>query len=198
MNLMLNQAFRGDVARALASHNFEPTEDGRLYVPVAKAYLGGVFSHDVNGADSRMDPNLLPDAALIDILAVYFNGGTQRTGFYIAPFNGSSDPSASLTADNFAGTLSEFTDYSENSRQVWTPPTGSLSAASIDNSAAVATFSISAANSSVTGFAMLTAQPKSSTDGLAVAATKLASPRSGLGVTDKLNVQYAFTATDAG
>lgn len=196
MNLMHNQAFRKDIARALASHSFELTEDGRIYVPGTKAFMGGVFSCDVNGLDSVMSPNLLPDAALIDILAVYFKGGTQRTAFYIAPFSGSGTPQAGLTAADFPGDLTEFTDYSETGRQVWTPPTGALSAASIDNSAAAATFSVNTANSTIAGFAMTTAQAKSATTGLIVAATKLAAPKTGLGTSDKVNTQYAFTATD--
>jgi hypothetical protein len=198
MTLMQNQAFRRDVARALASNRFEWDDNSRIYVPGAKAYVGGVFIHDVNGRDTRMDPNLLPTESLVDILKVYFQGGTQRTGFYIAPFSGSADPASSTTAANFASTLTEFTNYSESARQVWTPPSSAISAASIDNSASVATFSINAASQTVTGFGLLTASAKSATTGVCVAATKLTSARTGLGSTDELNTKYTFTAADAG
>lgn len=197
MNLMQHESFRRDVARALAGHRFELAEDGRIYVPAAKAYLGGVFTHDVNGLDRRVDPNKLPSAALIDVLNVYFKSGTQRTAFYLAPFSGSADPADSLTGANFAATQIEFTNYSENARQAWTPPAGALASAAIDNSASPAVLTISADAQTVTGFGMLTTPGKSDGTGLLVACSKFANARSGLLTGDKLNVQYSFTATSA-
>src|SRR5574337_2069474 len=151
MNLMQHESFRRDVARALAGHHFELADEGRLYVPAAKAYLGGVFTHDVNGADPRVDPNLLPTEALIDVLTVYFKGGTQRTNFYLAPFSGNVDPAGSLTGANFAATQTEFTNYGETARQGWTPPGAALASAAIDNSAAPGVFTVSAAAQTVWG-----------------------------------------------
>lgn len=197
MNLMQHESFRRDVARALAGHRFDLADDGRIYVPAAKAYLGGVFTHDVNGLDRRVDPNLLPAAALIDVLNVYFKSGTQRTNFYLAPFSGSADPTGSLTGANFAATQTEFTNYSETARQAWTPPAGTLASAAIDNSAAPAVLTISADAQTVTGFGMLTTPGKSDGTGLLVACSKFASARTGLNTSDKLNVQYSFTATSA-
>lgn len=197
MSLMQHESFRRDVARALAGHHFEMAEDGRIFVPGAKAYLGGVFQHDVNGADPRVDPNKLPTAALIDLLTVYFKSGTQRTAFYLAPFSGTADPADSLTGANFTATQTEFTNYSETGRQAWTPPSGALASAAIDNSAAVGVFTISADTQTVWGFGLLTTPGKSDTTGLLVACSKFGSARSGLMTGDKLNVQYSFTATDA-
>lgn len=197
MNLMQHESFRRDVARALAGHHFELADEGRIYVPSAKAYLGGVFKHDVNGADPRVDPNLLPSAALIDLLSVYFKGGTQRTAFYLAPFSGNVAPAASLTGANFTATQTEFTNYNETSRQAWTPPGAALGSPAIDNSAAPGVFTVSADTQTVWGFGMLTTPGKSDTTGLLVACSQFASARAGLMTGDKLNVQYSFTATSA-
>lgn len=197
MNLMQHESFRRDVARALAGHDFELAEDGRIYVPNTKAYLGGVFSHDVNGRDANVDPNLLPTAGLIDILTVYFKSGTQRTNFYLAPFSGNVDPAASLNGANFTATQTEFTNYSETARQAWTPPSGALGSAAIDNSAAPGVFTVNADTQTVWGFGLLTTPGKSDTTGLLVACGKFASARAGLMDGDKLTVQYSFTATDA-
>lgn len=197
MNLMQHESFRRDVARALAGHTFEMADEGRIFVPSAKAYLGGVFTHDVNGLDPRVDPNLLPSAALIDVLTAYFKGGTQHANFYLAPFSGNVDPVASLTGATFAATQTEFTDYSETARQAWTPPSGALASAAIDNSASPATLTISAADKTVWGFGLLTTPGKSDGTGLLVACSKFTSARSGLNTGDKLNVQYSFTATSA-
>ena len=198
MNLMQHESFRRDVARALAGHNFELTDDGRIYVPRAKAYLGGVFTHAVNGADRQVDPNLLPAAALIDVLGVYFKGSTQRTAFYLAPFSGSADPTGSLTGATFPATQTEFTNYSENARQVWTPPAGALASPAIDNSAAPGVFTVSSDAQTVWGFGLLTTAAKGDTNGLLVACSKFTNARTGLMTGDKLSVQYSFTATDAG
>lgn len=197
MNLMQHESFRRDVARALAGHRFELADQGRIYVPATKAYLGGVFTHDVNGVDRRVDPNLLPTAALIDVLTVYFKSGTQRTNFYLAPFSGNVVPAASLTGATFPATQTEFTNYNETARQAWTPPTGALGSAAIDNSAAIGTFTVSADTQTVWGFGLLTTPGKSDTTGLLVACSQFASARSGLMTGDKLNIQYSFTATSA-
>lgn len=197
MNLMQHESFRRDVARALAGHRFELADHGRLYVPAAKAYLGGVFTTDVNGRDVRVDPNLLPSASLIDLLTVYFKSGTQRTAFYLAPFSGSADPTASLTGANFTATQTEFTNYSETARQAWTPPAAALGSPAIDNSASPAVFTISATSQTVWGFGMLTTPGKSDTTGVLVACSKFATARTGLTTGDTLNTQYSFTATSA-
>jgi hypothetical protein len=196
-NLLQHESFRRGVRHALASHGFELADRGRLYVPRERAFVGGVFVTDVNGRDRRVDHNLLPTAALIDLLSVYFKQGTQRTGFYLAPFSGNVAPTAALTGANFTVTQGEFTNYSEPARQTWTPPAAALGAASIDNSAAPSTFTVSVDTQTVWGFGMLTTSVKSDTTGVLVACSKFTAARSGLMTGDKLNAQYSFAATSA-
>lgn len=193
----MNRNLQRDVARALASHKFDVVGDGRIFVPKADVFIGGVFRHDVNGQDERIDPNLLPTNGLIDILSVYFKQGAQRTAFYLAPFANNVAPVDTLTGANFTATQGEFTNYSEDARPAWTPPAAALASAAVDNSASPAVCTISVANSTVWGFGLLTTSPKSDTTGILVACSQFAAARSALQVGDKLNVDYSITATGA-
>lgn len=197
MNAMLNANLRRDVAAALARHKYELVGDGRILVPAAKTYIGGVFTSDVNGHGRQVDPNLLVSQGLIDILSVYFKNATQRTAFYIAPFSGNVTPTAALTGANFTATQSEFTNYSQSSRVQWTPPGGAIMSPSLDNSASVATFNVSADNQNVYGFGLITSAPKGDVTGTLVACALLGAARTGLMTGDTLNVTYGFSATSA-
>lgn len=192
-NLLGNAALRNDFRRALASHHYE-MDGARVVLPDAKASFGGVFIHTLNGTDRRVDPNLFPTAALIDVLNVYFRGGTQRTAFYLAPFQNNATPVATLTGATFTSTQGEFTAYSEAARGTWTPPTSAPATPSVDNSASPATFTINVAGSTIWGFGLLTTQPKSDTTGVLVACSQFATARSGLNVGDSLSIKYAFSA----
>lgn len=193
---MLNPSIRNDLRQALRTHRYERTEDGRLLLPAARAFVGGVFTHTVNGRDSRVTPNDMVHEGLDDILSVYFKQGTQRTAFYIAPFSGNVTPDpATLTAATFASTQTEFIDYSETTRPVWTP--GAVASQGIDNSGSLATFTVNQNSSTIWGFAMLTASPKQATTGLLVCCAKDATARDNLRSGDKLNVEYDLTAQDA-
>lgn len=180
----------------MQSHKFDLDASG-IFLPGASVSFGGVFIHTLNGKDRRVDPNLLPTNALIDILNVYFRGGTQRTAFYVAPFANNVAPTADLTGATFTATQGEFIAYNEAARPTWTPPAAAPASAVIDNSAAPATLTINAANSTIWGFGLLTSQPKSDTTGVLVAASQFATARSGLAVGDTLSLQYAFSAANA-
>ncbi|MDN5939335.1 MAG: hypothetical protein L0H83_11830 [Salinisphaera sp.] len=163
-------------------------------MPGAKAFVGGVFTSWLNDGPKRVAPNIVVNQALDSVLDSFFVGTTPPTAFYLAPFSGNVTPAATLTAATFASTLTEFTDYSESTRQVWTP--GAVASQAVDNSASVATFTVSVAGGTVWGFGMLTASAKSATTGLCVAATKDAESRTGLAIGDTLNVNYGFAASD--
>ena len=48
------QKHAGEFAAALASNQYERTGDARgLYFPKAKAFISGLYVHDVNGQDER-------------------------------------------------------------------------------------------------------------------------------------------------
>lgn len=188
-----------ELARAIRNRRYEHTEDGRVLFPDQQLFVGGVFRTDVNGKDVRILPNVFTKEGLIYVLSTSFQGKAQTTAFYLAPFLGDVAPDGNaLTGANFAATQSEFTAYDEATRVPWVLPTDPITAASLDNSASVATFSINADNSTVWGFALLTAAAKSAVTGKCIACFKDATARDNLRNGDKLNIQYAITAADAG
>lgn len=193
---MMNSSIRNDLRQALRTHRYERTDDGRLYLPHIKAFVGGVFNSTLNGHDARVIPNDMVHEGLDDILGVYFKQASQRTAFYIAPFSGNVTPDpATLTAANFASTQTEFIDYTESARPAWTP--GAVASQSIDNAASLAVFTVNQDASTIWGFALLTAAPKQATTGLLVCCAKDTTARDNLRSGDKLNVEYDLTAQDA-
>lgn len=188
---------RRQIAQALAGHQFEFTDDARILLPKHKLMLGGVFTTDKNGGDKSIDPNLVVNEGLVDMLVVYFQQGAQRTAFYMAPFSGNVAPAATLKAATFASTQTEFTNYAESARVPWTPPASPVTTPTVSNSASVATITANADNQSVWGFGLLTAQAKSATTGVLVAATQFSKVKN-VDTGDKLNTSYSFTAADAG
>lgn len=193
----MNPSIRSDLRRALASNTYERTADGRIFLPRgAGLFIGGVFSTSVNGGDRRALPNDFVNEGLDDVLKVLFKQSSQRTAFYIAPFSGDVvvDP-ATLTAANFDSTMTEFTDYSEGARPAWTPDAEANQA--VANAGSQAVFTINLDNSTIWGFALLTAQAKNATTGVLYCASKDATARSNLRSGDKLNVEYDITAQGA-
>lgn len=191
----ISRALNLDIGRAIRDHKHERVGDGRIFIPGAKAFLSGVFTHDLNGRDRRVCPNVVVNEGLDEVLETFFTASAAPTAFYLAPFTGNVTPTGALTAANFASTLTEYTDYSEATRVVWTP--GAVASQAIDNSASAATFTVSVAGGTVWGFGMLTAAAKSATTGLCVAATKDTAARTGLAIGDTLNTTYGFSASDA-
>lgn len=185
--------YRGEFARALANHRYEVMDDGRVLIPSAGAAFGGVFSHRVDGGAWEIDGNIVVNEALNDVLSVYFASGAQRTAFYIAPFINNTTPVATLTGATFAATQGEFTNYTEATRQVWTP--GAIAAQAVSNTAAAARFTIGTGGGTVRGAGLLTNSVKSATTGICVAAAMFDSA-SVLNAGSKLDIEYSITAQD--
>jgi hypothetical protein len=194
----MNSTLRNDLARALRNNRYERTEDGRIFMPGPKVFVGGSFRSDVNGKDVHLLPNLFTAEGLTYVLGASFQGLSQATAFYLAPFSGDVTPDGTLTASNFTSRQTEFTQYTQATRVAWTPPAPPITTPEIDNSAALATFTNNLANATVWGFAMLTAAPKSATTGTCISCFIEPTPRSNLLVGDELNLQYSITAVDAG
>lgn len=194
----MNNALQKELGRALRNRRYEVAGDGRVLFPDQKLWVGGSFRTDVNGQDSRLLPNMMSKEGRIYVLSVAFQQKAQIAGFYLAPFSGNVDPDDTLTGANFAARQTEFTGYSEATRVAWTPPTDDLTDASIDNASSLATFTISTADSTVWGYALLSNQVKGATTGKLIACFKDTDARSGLKVGDKLNVEYVISASDAG
>lgn len=183
-----------DLGRALRSGRYERTDDGRILLASAGMCIGGAFSDALNVEPLRLLQNTVVAQGINALLDAFFRQQTAPTGFYIAPFSGNVAPDgATLTAANFTATQTEFTDYDETTRVEWTPAAAASSA--IGNTASPADFTINKADSTIWGWALLTASAKSATTGVLVAAAKDDAARSALRVGDVLHATYQITGT---
>ena len=178
----MNKTLRNTIARALHLRRFERTDDGRIYMPDSKLFVGGSFRSDVNGDDVRLMNNLFTAEGLTYVLGTSFQAAAQITAFYLAPFSGDITPDGTLTGANFALRQTEFTNYNEATRVAWAPPTAAITTPEIDNSAAPATFTNNLANATVWGFALMSSQVKRDTTGKCIACFIDSTPRDNLRV----------------
>ena len=194
------QKHAGEFAAALASNKYERTGDERgLYFPEAKAFISGLYVHDVNDQDERQDPNLLPDEGLMYLLTVGLYNGTKLPTWNLALYAANYTPLANLTAAAFPATASEITSntegYTESTRPVWTPSAPATNM--IDNLANKAAFTIATASSlTVNGAALLSEAAKGAVTGKLASATKFAAART-LYNTDVFNLAYRVQLTSS-
>lgn len=193
------QNHAGEFRRYLRNNQFEVVDNGGILFPGAAVIAQGGYFHDVNGADERFDPNLLPDEGLIYLLSVGLNNGTKLATWYLSLYAANYTPLAALTAASYPATASEITSgtegYTEATRPVWTPtaPTTPL----IDNLASKAAFTIATASSlTVNGAALLSEATKGAVTGKLVSATKFNAART-LYNTDVFNLAYRVQLTSA-
>lgn len=183
-----------ELARNIRNHAYEETESGMLF-PKAKLAFENYFTLGVNDADFENFPNLMVDEFRTAALDILFNEATQPTAFYLAPYAGNVTPTSGWTAANFAANATEFTNYTESTRQAW----DTAAAANFETTSS--TFSIftvdNGAQDTIWGVGVLTVSSKSGTTGLLVAANKGANARSGLVETDKVNIGYTVSLVDA-
>lgn len=184
---------RREFARAVANHKYEITDAGILF-PQQKTLLAGVFEDTLNGRDRQISPNIIPTEGLNHALDVILHGATQVTPWYTALFKGTGTPSSSLTAANFASTLTEVTtQYSEGTRVEYEE--AAASGGVTDNDANRAEFTI-ASSDTIYGGALLSASAKGSTSGVILCAAKFATARAVV-AGDTLQVKYTLTLTSS-
>jgi len=184
--------------KALTTLKFEKTPTG-IWFPEQRAMARGMYVHDVNGLDLRMDPNLLPTEGLTHMLAVEIGATAKAAGWYLALYSGAISPASGWTAASFAGTATEITSgsegYTNSTRPAFTA--GTASAASIDNNASKAAFTIATASTlTVNGVAMLSDSAKGSTSGTLLSASRFASART-FNNADVFNIGYAVALTSS-
>lgn len=184
----------GEFSRALSNHQYEQTPEG-IFFPAAKVLASGMYIHDVNGQDERIDRNLLTDEGLTHMLNVVLGAASKISQWYLGLYSGAISPAAGWTAANFAATANEIVSategYSETTRRTFQP--GAATANTIDNTANKAAFTIVTASSlTVQGAALLSDNVKGGTSGVLVSATRFSTPRV-LQNTDIYNVGYRVT-----
>lgn len=183
-----------EIAGIMRQHKHEFDDESGIYLPGMKATIGGFFVTDVNGKDRRIDPNLWTTEGRNHSLDVVVGATSKLTTWYLAPFGGNVTVVDTWTAANFTSNSTEFTNYDEASRVEWQD--AAAASGSIDNTANRAAFTISTGGGTIRGFGFLSANAKSATTGVLLAAARLASDRI-LVATDVLNVGYTLTLTSS-
>jgi hypothetical protein len=137
--------------------------------------------------------NIVVNEGLNHLLDSSLAGQSQITSWYVG-LKGNGTPAATDTMASH-GTWSEDQNYSETTRQAWTP-NGAASGQSVSNSSAKATFSINA-TTTIYGAFLTSNSTKGGTSGKLYAAGNFASSKT-LGAGDQLLVTATFTTADDG
>lgn len=183
--------------RDIKRHGYEFVGDGRIYVPKARMFIGGVFGYEVlrRGEIIHLGEshNLWVNQGLNHVLDVVLHGVTPVSPWYVGIFEGNYTPLATDTAANISTNATECTAYDEPTRQEYVE--AAASGQSITNSASKATFTMNATKT-VYGAFLASASTKGATTGVLLAADKAAAGKS-LTSGDQLLVTYVLTAAAA-
>lgn len=187
-----------EFAAALRNHQYEVSEAG-IHFPKQRVFAHGVYEHSVNGLDIRRDDNLVVTEGLTHMLGVVLGDLTALPDWYFGLFSGNVTPVSTWTAANFTANATEITSntegYSETTRQTFVE--SPAAAASINNTASKAAFTIATATSiTVWGAGLLSASAKGATTGTLMSAAKFSAART-LFNTDIFNLGYTLTLTSS-
>lgn len=194
--------FAAEAARAISNFQFERTENGQLYLPRSRTFIGGVFrhAHAPAGCDfgpMAVDPNRIVRQGLDYILNAALGGQAQTTQFYLAPFSGNVTPAADWNGATFAGAATEFTAYTSATRLPWNTDPSTEQAIGNTESLADATLVLNPGGPyNIYGVGLIEASAKSATTGRLIAATRFATPRTNMAGGDRLALEYVLTAKD--
>jgi hypothetical protein len=118
-------------------------------------------------------------------------------GLCIAAFAADVTPPATLTAANFNSTLTEFTNYSEATRPVWTLD-GASTAQLLQNDASPALFTVAGgAQTAIYGAVLHTNNVKSGTNGVIIAGAKAPAAFTGLATGFEVKIKYRLTGASS-
>ena len=147
--------------------------------------------------DFAWGKNRVVDTGIDAILNGYFRSENLPGlgGFFIAPFAADVTPPAGLTMANFNTTLTEFTNYDEATRPVWSLD-GASTAKLLANDASPALYTVAGgAQTSIYGAMLCTNNVKGGTNGTAIAAAK--APSAFLSLADGFEVKIKYRLTGA-
>ncbi|MBS0453949.1 MAG: hypothetical protein JSS14_21825 [Proteobacteria bacterium] len=145
----------------------------------SKAEFGFTWIAEVVAPDGTVSQrevlhNLIPDEGVAHMMGVTFKQSAQVATWYIALYEGNYTPTNDITAAQFPALATECTTYTPTSRVEWVE--GSVVGGSVDNSAAKAEFTFTAAKT-VYGGVLTSASAKGATTGLLISAVRFASPK---------------------
>jgi hypothetical protein len=187
-----------EFATALRNHQYEVSDEG-VYFPKQGAIVSGVYTHNVNGQDERVDSNIVVTEGMNHMLNVVLAGGTAVATWYFGLFSANYTPVATLTAATFTSASTELVSntegYSETTRQAFVE--AAAAAGSINNTASKAAFTIATATTvTVWGAGLLSSNVKGGTTGTLLSAAKFSAART-LYDTDVFNLGYTLTLTSS-
>lgn len=188
-----------EFATALRNHQYEMTDEGGVLFPKQSAIVSGVYTHNINGSDERVDSNIVVTEGMNHILNVVLHGTTAVATWYFGLFSANVTPVSTWTAANFTANATEITSntegYSETTRQAFVE--GAASAGSINNTASKAAFTIATATSiTVWGAGLLSSNVKGGTTGTLLSSAKFTAART-LYDTDVFNLGYTLSLTSS-
>lgn len=182
-----------EIAKALLRSDYRTTKEDGLLICGDLAKIGGIYFHSINSpfrdwdCELREDHNLVTDEGIAYALNVllfqtgtYTGGVAQLAHWYLTLFNGSTAPSASTTAANFASTLTEITSTTEGFTQTTRPEYVGVTAAAgiVNNLASMAAFTIATATSlTVKGGGLLSSNVRGGTSGKCFSAANFGADR---------------------
>lgn len=167
--------------------------------PEAKAKAGGVYKIQCVGADGNVKwedemHNLVVNTGLQSMVAVYLDGATQITTWYLGLITGPGSGTTIAAGDTLASHAgwTEFTNYTGNRKTATFGTATTADPSVIDNTASPASFSISGAGGTVAGAFL--ASVDTGTSGTLFSASDFQSPGDRVVVSgDTLNVSYTFS-----
>ena len=198
----MHGSFIRDALRAVGNNRHEIADDGAIYIPGARAYIGGAFAHayappgEDFGPKTFDKPNRVVGQGLNHLLNL-LPGHSTSSALFIAPFGGNVTPAANWTGATWAALATEFTAYDESTRLPWT--TVAATAQQLTNAAALAaaTLTFSAGGPyTVRGAALVSASAKSATTGLLIAAARFGADLTGMTAGGRLALEYSLSALD--
>src|SRR5690625_1039994 len=139
--------------------------------------------------------NRVVDQGLDFIVAVVLGTTSKAANFYLAPFAGNVTPSAWWTADNFSASATEFTNYTESTRQKFEP--GTVADGKISNLNDRAEITIGSGNQeTIQGIGILTSSTKEGQSGVLLSAARLPTARDNLVEGDVIAIGYSFEVSN--
>lgn len=191
-----------EAVRCVRNGRQEYTEDGRLWVPGARFFLGGVFGARYSAPGTKefgpvtIGANRVVNEGLTKVLNL-LGGHVSSAGLFLAPWTANVEVGPDWTGTNFKANAGELIEYSPASRVPWTtvPAVGQ----SLGNTAALAaaTITLNAGGPyTVRGAALLESSAKQSTTGPLIAAARYEDDLTGLRGGGRLGLEYSIQAMD--
>lgn len=186
-----------EFVRALNNNHYEITDTGAVLMLKQGTLIQGVHEHLApDGLGLMRDHNLIVTEGLNHLWTSAILGGSQITSWYVAIHSGTTAPSASWTAANYASNATEInSSISESARQAYTGATAA--SGSTNNTSSKAVFTANTTNVTVWGAAVLSTSTKGGTSGTLLSASKFSASRTLPASSDTISIGITLTATSS-